>query len=129
MKQVTHIAAADNGQNRRGRSPLYKWVWEHFDQLSQVRQGRADWIAATEQLSALGLTGTGGAPLKPDNVRKVWERVMRNRRAVAASAPPAMLLPPAMPPTPPLPSPSFASPEPVAFEFRTLRKTPIRKQE
>jgi hypothetical protein len=129
MKQVTHIAASVNGRNRRGRSSLYKWVWEHFDQLSQDRQGRADWIAATEQLSALGLTGTGGAPLKPDNVRKVWERVMRNRRAIAASTPPAMSLPPAMPPPPPRPSPSFASPDPVAFEFRTLRKTPIKKQE
>jgi hypothetical protein len=135
MKQITHIAASVNGQNRRGRSSLYKWVWEHFDQLSHDRQGRADWIAATEQLSALGLTGTGGAPLKPDNVRKVWERVMRNRRAIAASTPPAMSLPPAislppaMPAPPPRPSPSFASPEPVAFEFRTLRKTPIKKQE
>jgi hypothetical protein len=61
MKQVTHIAASVNGQSRRGRSSLYKWVWEHFDQLSQDRQGRADWIAATEQLSALGLTGAGGS--------------------------------------------------------------------
>ena len=129
MKPVMHIAASVNGQIRRGRSSLYKWVWEHLDQLSQDRQGRADWIQATEQLSALGLTGAGGAPLKPDNVRKVWERVMRNRRAIAASTPPAMSLPPAMRPPPPRPSPSFASPEPVAFEFRTLRETPIKKQE
>jgi hypothetical protein len=128
MKPVAQIAAAVNGQNGRGRSTLYKWLWDHFDQISRDRRGRADWIAATEQLSTLGLTGKGEVPLKPDNVRKVWERVVRNRRATAASPPPAKSILPARPLPPPLPSPSFAA-EPVAFEFRTLRKTPIRKQE
>jgi hypothetical protein len=128
MKPVTRIAATVNGQNRRGRSSLYKWIWEHFDQVSQDRRGRADWIAATEQLSALGLAGKGGVPLKPDNVRKVWERVERNRRAVATSTPSAMPVLPARAPSPPLPSSAFTS-EPTQFEFRTLRKTPIRKQE
>jgi hypothetical protein len=128
MKPVTHIAASVNGQNRRGRSSLYKWMWEHLDQLSQDRKGRADWIAATEQLSALGLTGEGGAPLKPANVRKVWERVVQNRRAIARLTPPAMSLPSARPPSPPLPSSAFTA-EPVAFEFRTLRRAPLKKQE
>jgi hypothetical protein len=128
MKPVAQIADAVNGQNGRGRSTLYKWLWDHFDQMSRDRRGRADWIAATEQLSTLGLTGKGGVPLKPDNVRKVWERVVRNRRATAASPPPGMSILPARPPPPPLLSPNFAA-EPVQFEFRTLRKTPIRKQE
>ena len=75
MTPVAHIAASVSGQNRRGRSSLYAWLWDHFDQLSQDRHGRADWIAATKQLAALGLTGKGGMPLKPDSVRKVWERV------------------------------------------------------
>ena len=126
MKPVTHISASITGQNRRGRSSLYKWMWEHFDQLSQHRHGRPDWIAATEQLSALGLTGKGGVPLKPDNVRKVWERVVHNHHTTATSAAPAKSILPARPP--PLPSSSFAA-EPVAFEFRTLRNNPLKKQE
>ena len=36
MKPVAHIAAALNGQNGRGRSTLYKWMWDHFDQISQI---------------------------------------------------------------------------------------------
>jgi hypothetical protein len=128
MKPVTHIAASVNGQIRRGRSSLYKWMWEHFDQLSQDRQGRADWITATEQLSALGLTGPGGAPLKPDNVRKVWGRVVQNRRALARSAPSPTSVFPAESAPPPLPSPPITA-EPVAFEFRTLRRAPLKKQE
>ena len=128
MTPVAHIAASVSGQNRRGRSSLYAWLWDHFDQLSQDRHGRADWIAATKQLAALGLTGKGGMPLKPDSVRKVWERVVRNRRAIVTSTPSATSIPPVRQPPPALPSPTF-TPERVAFEFRTLRKTPIRKQE
>jgi hypothetical protein len=96
-------------------------MWDHFDQISHDRSGRADWIAA-ELLSALGLTGKGGAPLKPDSVRKVWERIVRRRNRVFPNKPPPPTRPAAM-------QPAALPAEPVAFEFRTLRRTPIRKQE
>ena len=89
----------------------------------------ADWVAATEHYAQLGLTGTAGEPLKPRNVRKVWERVVRGYGcAIAKSTPPAMSMPPAQAAVPSPSLPTFAA-EPVAFEFRTLRRTPIRKQE
>ena len=121
-KPVAHIAAAINAQNGRGRSTLYKWMWDHFDQISQDRSGRADWIAATELLSALGLTGKGGAPLKPDSVTK----------SVGTNSPKTQPGLPNKPPPPTRPAamqPAALPAEPVAFEFRTLRRTPIRKQE
>ena len=125
---IVQIKAAQSGTGQHGKSELYKWMWDHFDQLDGDRRGRPDWVAATEQYSQLGLTDASGEPLKPKNVRRVWERVVRDRLAIAKSprSPTSIFL--AKPQPPPVPSPIFAT-EPVAFEFRTLRKTPIRKQE
>ena len=126
--QVQQVAASMNGQTRRDKSELYRWMWQHYDQLQKERQGRPDWIGATEKLTRLGITGRSGIPLKPQNVRKVWERVVRDRSAIAKSTRPVISVPPARSPPPPLPSPSFSA-EPVAFEFRTLRRAPLKKQE
>jgi hypothetical protein len=125
---LEQIKAAQSGTSLHGRSALYKWMWEHFDQLQGGRRGRPDWVAATKHYAQLGLKDTSGEPLKPRNVRRVWERVLRDRLATGKSAPSASSMPPIRPAPPPLPSPTFAA-EPVAFEFRTLRRTPIRKQE
>jgi hypothetical protein len=126
---IQQIKAAQSGTSQRGKSKLHKWMWDHFDQLDKDRHGRPDWVAATEQYSRLGLTDASGEPLKPRNVRRVWERVVRDRLANTKAPQPATSTFLAKPPPPPLPSPSFASAEPVAFEFRTLRETPIKKQE
>jgi len=125
-RSVNQVAASLSGKTRRSNSELYRWLWEHYDQLRAGREGRPDWIGASEQLSSLGMTGRNGIPLKPDNVRRVWARVVRDRLAVGKSTPSAAPMPPPMPSPPPLPSPSFASAEPVAFEFRTLRNTLIK---
>jgi hypothetical protein len=126
---IEQIKAAQSGTSQRGKSELHKWMWDHFDQLDKDRHGRPDWVAATEHYSQLGLTDASGEPLKPRNVRRVWERVVRDRLAITRAPQPATSTFLAKPAPPPLPSPSFASPEPVAFEFRTLRETPIKKQE
>ena len=130
---IEQIKAAQSGTSQRGKSELHKWMWDHFDQLDKDRQGRPDWVAATEHYSQLGLTDASGEPLKPRNVRRVWERVVRDRLAITKAPQPAtstFLAKPAPPRLPlPRPSSSFASAEPVAFEFRTLRETPMKKQE
>lgn len=125
---VEQIRAAQSGTGQHGKSELYKWMWGHFDKLEGDQRGRPDWVAATEQYSQIGLTDASGQPLKPRNVRRVWLRVLRDRIALAKSSKSVSLtpLPAAMPP--PLHSPSLAV-EPVAFEFRTLRRTPLKKQE
>jgi hypothetical protein len=125
---VERIKAAQSGTGQHGKSELYKWMWGHFDELEGDRRGRPDWAAATEQYSQIGLTDASGEPLKPRNVRRVWLRVLRDRLALAKSTKSVSLapLPPATPP--PLPSPRLAA-EPVAFEFRTLRSSPLKKQE
>ncbi len=123
---IEQIKAAQSGTSQRGKSDLYKWMWDHFDQLDVDRRGRPDWVAATGQYSQLGLTDVSGEPLKPRNVRRVWERVVRDRLAIAKSPQSAISVFPTKAPPPPLPS---CAAEPVAFEFRTLRRTPLRKQE
>ena len=127
-RPIEQIKAAQSGTGQRGKSELYKWMWDHFDQLEEERRGRPDWVVATEQYAQLGLTAAAGAPLKPRNVRRVWERVMRDRLAIAKSLRSATPRFPAGPQVPPLPSPVAAA-EPVAFEFRTLRSNPLKKQE
>ena len=115
--------AADEPRN----SPLQMDVGP-LRPISQDRPGRADWIAATEHYSQLGLTGTSGAPLKPTTCARYGSGWSGIGCAIAKSP----QLPRHTPdeagrplPFPPLPSQA----EPVAFEFRTLRRTPIRKQE
>ena len=86
---IEQIKAAQSGTSQRGKSELHKWMWDHFDQLDKDRHGRPDWVAATEQYSQLGLTDASGEPLKPRNVRRVWERVVRDRLAIAKAPQPA----------------------------------------
>lgn len=72
----------------RGRGPLshtklYWWMWENFDVIQPTKTGRADWVTATEELSKLGFTGRKGVTLNRDNVRKTWERVVRDKEKLA----------------------------------------------
>ena len=124
---IEQIKAAQSGTSQRGKSALYKWMWDHFDQLDVDRRGRPDWVAATEQYSQLGLTDVSGEATEAENVRRVWERVVRDRLAIAKSRT-VCHIGISDKGTAPSPSLLFAA-EPVAFEFRTLRRTPIRKQE
>ena len=84
---VKRIAEAISGRGRLGRSPLYWWMWDHFDQLWKERQGRADWISVTKELTKLAFTNRDGSPLKPENVRKAWSRVVADRKREAERSP------------------------------------------
>ena len=83
---VADVAAALSGRGRHGRSPLYWWIWDNYADLNRERQGRADWISVTEELTKLGLTNRDGSSLRRENVRKTWERVVRDQ-TIAADKP------------------------------------------
>ena len=117
----TEAIAALSGRGRRGHSPLYLWLWDHCAEVQQARIGRADWISATEELAALGLTNRDGSPLKPESVRKTWQRVVRDRLVTTKplrATSPALLLRPV--------SVAEEPSEPDVFEFHTLRGTSLK---
>jgi hypothetical protein len=84
---VSEIAEAISGRGRMGHSPLYWWMWDHFEALKLERQGRADWISVTEEFSKLGFTNRDKTPLKRENVRKTWERVVRDKEKIIPPKP------------------------------------------
>jgi hypothetical protein len=120
---VSQIAAAISGRGRYGHSPLYWWMWDHFDQLQKERHGRADWKSATEEFVKLGFTNRDKTELKRENVRKTWERVVRDRDKLPAKPPPAPKPPPSQPmvareasQTSPKPSSNTASADPASSD-------------
>ena len=94
-RHVARIAAVMNGRGRySGRSPLFLWMFEHYDQLTAAvtSVGRPDWISATEEFARLGLTNREGEKLNAALVRKTWSRVVQvaeAQRVGGAGAPPA----------------------------------------
>jgi hypothetical protein len=136
-RQFNVAGAAISGRTGRGKSGLYRFLWDNFERLEQERRGRPDWVGATAALTKLGVKDRNGEPLKPVNVRRVWERVVRDRQmfppATPVSSPvrpePATLLRPVSSTPPPSPQVTFEPPaEPEPFEFRTLGR-PQRKKE
>ena len=123
--QVADIAAALSGRGRHGHSALYWWIWDHYDELAKHRQGRADWISATEGFAGLGLTNKDGSPLKRENVRKTWERVVRDVRKAAAVSPPSPMPQPVRPIQPAVTPVVQTSREGTADERRRERQTTV----
>jgi len=73
---------AIRGQGPLSRTPLYRWMWDNFDIIESSRTGRPDWTTATEEFIKMGFTARGGTPLNPASVRKMWERVSRDKTKV-----------------------------------------------
>lgn len=84
--KVREIADAMSGRGRLSHSRLYWWMWDHFVELHGAQPGRADWKSVTRELSRLGFTGRNRAPLKSENVRKTWARVVRDRQRLPQSS-------------------------------------------
>jgi hypothetical protein len=80
---IATVAAAFRS---RGRSKLYSWLWEHFDELPPYEKYRVNWPELTAALTNLGIKGRQDKPLTPDTVRKTYERVLVDRRAVPHTA-------------------------------------------
>lgn len=62
----------------RARSPLFRWLTDHFDEVARlVRRYGRNWTAMAQGLNELGVTRRGGAPVSPDSLRKTWREVCR----------------------------------------------------
>jgi hypothetical protein len=128
MKQIAEAFSS------RGRTSLYMWLWDHYDELPEYRRYRIDWTKFTAVLSDVGLKGRDETkPLTADVVRKTFERVRRDRAAATPSAEPAAIVPtppkgakPTSQPGPPggqpggFPNPVRAVPRP-RHTFQTAR--------
>lgn len=84
---MTHdpaVAQIAEAIGRGGHSKLYRWLWDNHAEIERSRTGRADWISATAALNKIGFTNRDKTALKPENVRKIWARVVRDRAKAAA---------------------------------------------
>jgi hypothetical protein len=79
------VAVADVVEDARGlptmagRSPLYRWMRRHHDELAEKWAGlRIDWVATCERLAAVGLTDRNGKPPSSSTARQTWLRVRRD---------------------------------------------------
>jgi hypothetical protein len=62
----------------RARSPLFRWLLDHFDEVSRlVRRYGRNWTAMAAGLNEMGVTRRNGAPVSPDSLRKTWSEVYR----------------------------------------------------
>ena len=80
MPVSQQIAEAISGRGRTGHSPIYRWLWDNYPELSALEKvGRSDWVGA---VSAMKRARVGGNPksLNRDNVRKTWGRVVEDVR-------------------------------------------------
>jgi len=74
---IRYITAAFSGR-RRARSEVYQWLLEHHDTLVRAKDaghGRTDWIGVTIGLRQAGVKGENDKPLKPESIRRCWNRV------------------------------------------------------
>ena len=75
----------------RARSPLFRWLIDHFDEVSRlVRRYGRNWTAMAAGLNEMGVTRRNGAPVSADSLRKTWSEVYRvetaRRKEEAAAA-------------------------------------------
>lgn len=83
-RRVKDVAAAISGRRKTGRSAVYRWLWDNYGKIAGAKTGRSDWIAVVDTLRAVGIGANPGEELKPENVRKVWSRVVSDMKAQAA---------------------------------------------
>lgn len=112
---ISRIAATFGS---RGRSPLYRWLWEHWSDLPAYKP--LSWPDLTTALNEAGITGRDKQVLTADVVRKTYERVAAHKRNLPAAA---------QPPPPPSDQHTAArtTPKPVAAstsdDIRSLLST------
>ena len=88
-------------QAGKGRSKLYRWLYDRHDKFAAITDGqRLDWERLTAEFVAMGLT----PPVNPGSVRNTWWRVRKAYAAAqakkAARQPPTAA--PLVQPVPPL---------------------------
>lgn len=114
------MAAVEAANIQSGRSPLYRWLRRHHDELLARLDGeRFDWRAFAHGFAKLGLTDRTGKAASPEAARKTWLRVRQDVAAARArkqSKSPPPLAPGEIAPavrlaTPPAQAPMAVRPE------------------
>jgi hypothetical protein len=82
MKQVADAFSS------RGRTKLYRWLWDHFDELPPYQKYRVNWLKLTEALNTIPVNASDEKPLTHGMVRKTYERVAKDRDLASAVAKP-----------------------------------------
>src|SRR3954452_8862024 len=89
MKRAKSMRQISEAFSSRGRTSLYTWLWDHYDELPEYRRYRVDWAKFTAALSDLGVKGRDETkPLTADVVRKTFERVRQDKEAATPSPEP-----------------------------------------
>jgi hypothetical protein len=74
LSQLERVLAS----SPRARSPLFRWLSDHFDEVSRlVRRYGRNWTAMAAGLNDMGVTRRNGAPVSADSLRKTWAEVCR----------------------------------------------------
>jgi hypothetical protein len=133
---LERIAAA--AQSGKGRSPLYRWMWNHYERLAEVLD-RPDWDAVAREFETAGIRATTGTALTGTTVRQTWWKVRRDKgapprkrsvdRGTTTSAPSPTPAPPTPRPKPSTWPPDDGEPERPKFAPARLRRTPPKEEE
>jgi len=77
------------------RSPLFRWMVEHHDELVEAsRPDGIHWASFCEQSAKRGLTDTRGLAPNPANARKTWAQARKAVATARAAAKPPRPKPP-----------------------------------
>lgn len=64
----------------RGRTRVYRWLWDHFEQLPPRQRYQVNWQELTDRLNDIPINPVGEPPLTKDVVRKTYLRVAEAKR-------------------------------------------------
>jgi integrase len=73
-----------------GRSELYVWLWDHYDDLSAAKSSpgaRANWRRAAAEVSRLGIKTRDGKPITPETLRRTFARVDADAKRLGRGGP------------------------------------------
>ena len=64
-----------------GKEPVYTWLWVNFDQVlkARTRWDGLRWDAIARVMTEDGILGSRGEPPNANSVRRVWDRVVRDK--------------------------------------------------
>jgi hypothetical protein len=93
MKPTKAIEQINRTLRGRGRTALYDWFWDHWDELTGYEAYKPSWSKTTKVLTELGLKGRDDRPLTEGMVRMTFMRVKADKEAEAQSTPPAAIQP------------------------------------
>jgi hypothetical protein len=117
MAQDDHSSGRDAGKavGMKGRSPLYQWLWDRYNDLDSARQrvGKASWSAVAKLANEDGIRTRDGRAVDRHLVRSTFLKVDHAVRLSGRQ------------PTPP-PLPDLAPEEP---DFTPTFKVSIKRKE